>query len=375
MNETKISGYIHVEPKLGNYVHGDNRLGTIPLVPGGQWDAFLPEQHQQDENGFEPYDCVSEATINATETLEMQEYGTNTKWARRFLAKNSGTDVFHGNDPQTVSEKLRTGGCVGESDYPFKASDFNTFYQAITNSLKSLGIVRFAEYAYGHSWVNANPTDMMAALEYSPLSAAGWAWNLETTTGYYTTPAGSSAVHDFMVYGYIKGEYWKVRDSYFPFEKKLAWNYQFTGIKRHTLHRQIVVTQTAWNKFLAFLYSVLGLTQQTLGIGDYSFERTLGATRSPQWSSFKIEFAKTHPKICAICGTTKGCQLHHKTPFSRDLSRELDPTNLVWLCEQGEHSCHLIFGHLYSFFSYNTDLDNTIAEWSGKITNRPAHLS
>ena len=63
MNETKISGYIHVEPQLGNFVHGDNRLGTSILVPGGQWDAYLPEQHQQDENGFEPYDCVSEATI------------------------------------------------------------------------------------------------------------------------------------------------------------------------------------------------------------------------------------------------------------------------------------------------------------------------
>lgn len=359
MNNT---GYIHTEPKLGDYVHGDGKLGTVPLVPGGQWDSFLPETHQQDENGFEPFDCVTEATINATETLELQEYGTNTKWARRALAKASGTDKYHGNDPQTVSETLRTQGCVTEADYSFKAPDFNTFYQALTRSLTILAIGRFAEFAYGHSWVNANPDDMMAALEYSPLTAAGDAWTLDPVSGYYKHNPGSSANHDFMVYGYEKNNYWKVRDSYAPFEKKLAWDYQFTGVKRHTLHRQIAntpVAQSFYQKFLQLLYTLLGLQGPTFG-----------AARSPKWSEVQKAFVKANP-VCAVCDK-KGTLLnplnvHHQRPFHLHPELELDPNNLITLCRRD----HFLLGHLLNWSSYDADIVVNARIIHDRIKNRP----
>ncbi len=141
------TGYIHVEPVLGNYVHGDNKLGTVPIQLGGQWDEFLPETHAQNENGFEPFDCVTEATINCVETLELKEYGTNSGWARRYLAKNSGTDIRQGNDPQTVSESLRTGGTTFERDYPFLAKTFAIFYQPLASYLKTLAIASFAKFS------------------------------------------------------------------------------------------------------------------------------------------------------------------------------------------------------------------------------------
>lgn len=363
------SGYIHVEPKLGNYIHGDGLLGTAPLVPGGQWDAFLPETHQQDENGFEPFDCVSEATINCTETLEIQEYGTNTKWARRFLAKESGTDKYHGNDPQTVSEALRTGGCVAESDYSFKASDFNTFYQTLTKALTTLGIGRFAEFAYGHSWVNANQADMMAALEYSPLSAAGYAWSQPDVNGYYVTPEGTQPDHDFEIYGYIANNYWKIRDSYFPFEKKLAWDYVFTGVKRHTLHRQIASTptaQSAWEKFIELLQQIVDGMQQKLGLGDYA--RNFGATRSPQWAGVRATHLKKEPN-CQLCGGTKDLQVHHIRPFHIHPELELEDTNLITLCTGNNTiNCHIRFGHLDNFKNkWNPDIREDCQTWKARF--------
>lgn len=362
-------GYIHVEPVLGNYVHGDGLLGDQPINPSGQWDAHLPETHQQNENGFEPNDCVTEATINCVETLEMQEYGTNSGWARRFLAKNSGTDVRGGNDPQTVSQSLKNAGCVQSSWYPFTATTFQEFYQDLTQSLKTLAIGTFAKFSYGHSWVNADPQSMMDALTFSPLSAAGYAWETDPTTGYYITPQGAVPEHDFMVYGYEANNFWKVRDSYAPFEKKLAWNYQFTGIKRHTLHRQAANTpaqQTAWDNFMSWLQVVVDQMKQKFGLGDFALFG--GVPRSPQWPKVRNDFIKKNPK-CAVCGGTKDLNVHHKKPYHLHPELELDETNLITLCNYSVH--HLWFGHLGNFQSYNVDVETDSATMLTKITNRP----
>jgi hypothetical protein len=359
-------GYIHVEPQLGEYRHGDGLLGTVPLVSGGQWDSFLPEQHQQNENGFEPSDCVTEATINCIETLEMQEYGTNAGWARRYLAKTSGTDFRQGNDPQTVSECLRTRGTALERDYPFKVPDFNTFYQTLPDWVKVLAVAIFAKFSYGHSWVNANQQSMMDALEYSPLSAAGYAWVQDPQTGYYITPPNTTPEHDFMVYGYVRNNYWKVRDSYAPFEKKLAWDFKFTGIKRHTLHRQAANTptqQTAWDKFVALIYQIVDSMQRKLGLGDYA--RNFGSVRSPQWGQKRADYLKKHPN-CEACGGKVKCTVHHIHPVHLFPQYELlemleDGTrNYINLCEGNKQlNCHLILGHA----------DNFRNKWNPNVTS------
>jgi 5-methylcytosine-specific restriction protein A len=363
------SGYIHVEPQLGDYQHGDGKLGTVPLVVGGQWDAFLPETHQQDENGFEPEDCVSEATINAVETLEIQEYGTNRGWARRVLATASGTADKHGNDAQTVSETLRTAGVPYEADYPFKAPDWATFYQTLTQSIKTLSIAKFAEFSYGHSWVNANHTDMMAALEYSPLTAAGYAWSLNSETGLYETPPGTMACHDFMVYGYEPNQYWKVRDSYAPFDKKLAWDYQFTAVKRHTLHRNVGNTSQAQSAWVTFLNWITTILQQTFKYGEYGAERLGGATRSPEWPRVRAAHLLKEP-ACQVCGGTTKLNVHHVRPFHLHPELELDDNNLITLCTGSSNTlnCHVRFGHWDNFRTkYNPQIRLEAPKWKARF--------
>lgn len=358
------TGYIHVEPVLGNYVHGDGLLGDQPINPSGQWDAHLPETHQQNENGFEVNDCVTEATINCVETLEIQEYGTNSGWARRFLAKNSGTDIRGGNDPQTVSQSLKNNGCVQSSWYPFTATTFQEFYQDLTQALKTLAIGTFAKFSYGHSWVNADPQSMMEALTYSPLSAAGYAWETDTTTGYYITPQGAVPEHDFMVYGYEVNNFWKIRDSYPPFEKKLAWNYQFTGIKRHTLHRQAANTpaqQTAWDSFMSWLQVVVDQMQRKLGLGYYG--RDFGANRSTMWRTIEKAFEEYVPKVDCFDGSKLFIQLHHsQDPFHSNPARELDPTQLRWVGRKR----HLEEGHNGNFQSLNFSFDQRVEDYQNR---------
>ena len=52
---------------------------------------------------------------------------------------------------------------------------------------------------------------------------------------------------------------------------------------------------------------------------------------------------------------------------------ELDPANLIVLCENWKDGvcCHLLFGHLGSFKSFNVDVVADAKLWHDKITNRP----
>lgn len=362
-----------IEPE--HFVFGDARLGDQPVLTDGDWSSFLPIPEDQAPFGFEPMCCTTFALLNCVEIMLRQKYGATDNYSDKFLAYVSGT-TKSGNDPHTVAEALRTKGDVYEADYQYTSSDnsWEKFYAVPEKWLYTKALEFIAQYNFGHSWVSpVSQQAMMNALNYSPLTAGVYAWELDPQTGYYTNKQNLPAEHDVCVYGYVQGQYWKIFDSYSQECKKLAWDFPFVAVKRYTLDRQ-VVSPTAWDTFLRWMSQVIDDFKRSMNVGDYSPERTLGAERSSQWSSFKVQFAKTHPKVCAVCGTTKGLQLHHKTPFSRDKSRELDPTNVVWLCEQGEHSCHLIFGHLYSFFSYNLDLDNTIKEWNVLITNRPTKL-
>ncbi len=360
------TGYQHVEPQLGNYIHGDGRLGTVPLQPDGQWDAFLPPTEDQSSNGFEPRCCVSEGVAHAgVEILARQEYGNTMQRSVRFLATNSGTGAKQGNDPQSVCESLRLEGIVYESDYPFSAPDYNTFYQTLTRALKALAIGEFAEFAYGHSWVNpVNPESLMEALTFSPLSAAGYAWEIDPQTGYYISPKGSIPGHYFVICGYDRNNYWKVRDSYPPFDKKLAWDFQFTGVKRHTLHRQLATTpraQTAWNKFLALLQQIYN----SLLYGSFG-----GVPRSPQWSEVRNAFIKANP-TCAVCGCKgtllKPLNAHHLQSFATRPDLELSPENLCTVCRVH----HLWFCHLGAWASLNEDAQIDTKVWGKKIARRP----
>ena len=99
-----------------------------------------------------------------------------------------------------------------------------------------------------------------------------------------------------------------------------------------------------------------------------------GAKRSAAWPKVRAEFLKNHA-ACAVCESTQNLEVHHCRPFHLHPELELDPHNFVALCEsdEGGVNCHLHFGHLGSFKSFNVAVKDDVASWHAKIKNRPLH--
>lgn len=78
------------------------------------------------------------------------------------------------------------------------------------------------------------------------------------------------------------------------------------------------------------------------------------ALRSPHWNNVRDAFVKKHPQ-CAACGGATHLQVHHKQPFHLHPDLELDPANLITLCES-KTKCHLKIGHLGSWKNFNPNV-------------------
>ena len=98
--------------------------------------------------------------------------------------------------------------------------------------------------------------------------------------------------------------------------------------------------------------------------------KTLGAVRSGKWPKARAERLKEFPR-CAVCGKKENLIVHHKKPFHIFPELELEKTNLVVLCESAGMNCHITFGHLGVFKSYNPDIETDLIVWSGKVENKP----
>ena len=91
------------------------------------------------------------------------------------------------------------------------------------------------------------------------------------------------------------------------------------------------------------------------------------ATRSSKWTEVRKQHLKEHPS-CIACGRDRKLEVHHKTPVHISPELELDPSNLVTLCAD---PCHLIFGHLMNFKSYNRLVVEDCAVYLKRVTDRP----
>lgn len=101
-----------------------------------------------------------------------------------------------------------------------------------------------------------------------------------------------------------------------------------------------------------------------------TLDRAYGAARSGHWPTVRKHFLDG--KVCAACGGTDKLEAHHIVPFHVHPEKELDPTNLIALCEGNPWmNCHLLIGHLGNFQSYNPNVVHDAAEWRRKIENRP----
>lgn len=90
------------------------------------------------------------------------------------------------------------------------------------------------------------------------------------------------------------------------------------------------------------------------------------ASRSSLWGSIRKEFLSKNNQ-CAVCGRKKDLEVHHIIPVHVDPSLELDKDNLITLCA---NSCHILFGHLMDFKSWNPNVIKDCDTMRDKISAR-----
>jgi len=85
-----------------------------------------------------------------------------------------------------------------------------------------------------------------------------------------------------------------------------------------------------------------------------------GKERSPKWPGVEHAHLKLEPG-CAACGSTTNVNVHHKKPFHLFPELELEPTNLITLCMDGDKDCHIKLGHGGNFKAYNPNVVEDVA--------------
>lgn len=95
----------------------------------------------------------------------------------------------------------------------------------------------------------------------------------------------------------------------------------------------------------------------------------LGKIRSSKWPSVRKKHLAQNP-VCSVCGSRRKLEVHHIIPFHKDSSLELNPQNLVTLCESKSFGvvCHLLYGHLGDYKKINPNVVEDIVIWNKKLS-------
>lgn len=96
-----------------------------------------------------------------------------------------------------------------------------------------------------------------------------------------------------------------------------------------------------------------------------------GARRSKDWPAIRRQHLAEHP-ACAVCESTRKVEVHHLVPFHLAPDLELEPTNLLTLCENKRYgiNCHLLIGHVGNYRRVNVVAELDAIVWNSKIKGR-----
>jgi hypothetical protein len=97
-------------------------------------------------------------------------------------------------------------------------------------------------------------------------------------------------------------------------------------------------------------------------------------TQTRAWRALAAQHLRIYP-MCAACGSRSRVRPHHVVPVSVDPSRELDPLNLLSLCESYAFgvNCHLFLGHGGQWSTYNPQAVRDAFEYRAASALRLIH--
>ncbi len=93
-----------------------------------------------------------------------------------------------------------------------------------------------------------------------------------------------------------------------------------------------------------------------------------GHRRSKDWPRTRAAHLAAHP-YCALCKGKVKLEVHHVLPFHLRPDLELEPSNLITLCEAKRFgvTCHQFVGHLGDYRLYNPDVVADARIWAEKL--------
>lgn len=132
--------------------------------------------------------------------------------------------------------------------------------------------------------------------------------------------------------------------------------FQIIGIKRRRRHTSARRTSTpSRQNGKGRIRSAFNKIDRRVDHGAH-IARQHGHERSPEWPRVAHEHLAVEP-ACVVCGHRgHGLQVHHVKPFHLHPNLELDPNNLITLCELRGRDHHLLVGHLDEWESYNVQV-------------------
>ncbi len=212
----------------------------------GQWDDFLVEREIQVGTYFDSLNCTGFATLNAIEIQQKFLTGVEINYSDMFVGGTDGlTDI--GNYAVAPPDAIRKYGLVLETDYAWNRKDpgFTRHdYQAMPpQDILDKGKFWLDYWTLRYEEVDNSPVPMKYHLRQSPLNVIS-----RVCSGWNDAPViqgcGFGSGHEYTIYGFKEGEYWKAFDHYDNIKKKLAWNYNFAYVLKNLLTKKLPNTMS-----------------------------------------------------------------------------------------------------------------------------------
>lgn len=238
----KDKGFLERPVQEKDYIAGKSPIIHEDRIFDSNWSDYTTDYELQKQNGFEPMDCVTQAIINSIqaqiqwfldtgklpERIKTFLFNNNCivegklQFSKKFIAILSETTPL-GNYLTKVAQTVREVGVISEAMLPISGKTWDEFYDTgqITDEMREFGKMLFdkdndnAFFTLQYEWV-VTPNDgglleeqrakMLHALRHAPLVIA--------KSGHCTLKMlGVSKVK------------WQIVDSYKPFIKDRAWDY------------------------------------------------------------------------------------------------------------------------------------------------------
>lgn len=114
---------------------------------------------------------------------------------------------------------------------------------------------------------------------------------------------------------------------------------------------------------------ILVLMTASLAICGEALTSAVSAPRDARWPAVRNAYISSH-STCAACGH-QATTVHHVIPFHLSPSDELNPTNLISLCDR----CHFLLGHLCDWRAFNPTIRADSSNLLFKIQHRQYTLT